>query len=114
MAVSDTDGLRNKITWPRSYGSTGLPEFHWSGLLRCQDMWPAQKILTTLIDTAKFPEQLFPRKYDIVCASHQTLPNMVMLSALAYTEGLRMAFRYNHSEDAAFTERNPNGHLFFG
>ena len=45
----------------------------------------------------KIPEKWYPRKYDIVGASHQILHLMVVFAALAHMDGLLRALRFTHS-----------------
>ncbi|KAI1862193.1 uncharacterized protein JN550_010349 [Neoarthrinium moseri] len=45
----------------------------------------------------KFPETWYPRRFDIVGASHQIMHTMVVFAALAYTKAVLVAFDYRHS-----------------
>lgn len=47
---------------------------------------------------ARIPEKWYPRKYDIVGASHQILHFMVIFAGLAHMDGMVRAFQFSHSK----------------
>ena len=48
----------------------------------------------------QFPERWYPKRFDLLGASHQIMHVMVVAAALAYTQAVLEAFDFRHGDGA--------------
>ncbi|TEA22001.1 ADIPOR-like receptor IZH2 [Colletotrichum sidae] len=60
--------------------------------------------VAVLVYSAKFPELLWPKKFDIFGASHQLMHIMVLGAAVAYAKAVAAAFDYRHIQEDTCTD----------